>query len=133
MAEQISFTALMFAIDTGCPPPVLFATVIITGGIRSGPTRSINCVSRPVIHVAFERMLPRRFERLRYGQVHCLGSRELAVWSRGIEMHVVRDDVALLAHDAEENVLGRPSLVRWNDRLKTRDRLNRLRKTPKTR
>jgi hypothetical protein len=34
---QITFVARMFAIDTGCPPPLLFVTVIITRGMFDGP------------------------------------------------------------------------------------------------
>src|SRR6516165_10484807 len=67
------------------------------------------------IHVAFERMVTCRFERLRYGEVDCFGPHEFAVRPRGIEMHVVWDDVTFLAHDAEKNALSCPSLVSGND------------------
>ena len=36
--EQIAFTAAMFAIETGCPPPALFVTVSMTSGMRAAPT-----------------------------------------------------------------------------------------------
>lgn len=52
-----------------------------------------------------------RIQRLRDRQVHRLGAHELDVGPRGVEVGVVGHHVAPLAHHAEQDALGGPSLM----------------------
>ena len=47
----------------------------------------------------------------RNDQIHRLCANELHVGARGVEMRVVGDDIALLAHHAEQNALGCAALM----------------------
>ena len=69
-------------------------------------------LERGDVHVALERM--RAWPGVvRFGdrQVDGLGADEFDVGARGIEVRVVGNDVARLAHDAEEDALGGAALV----------------------
>src|SRR5207244_11040670 len=48
-------------------------------------------------------------------QVYGFGSDKLDIGTSGIEMSVVRNNVAFFAHHAEENAFGSPALMGGND------------------
>ena len=76
------------------------------------------------IHVAFEGML--RGGLLAFGdeQIDGFSTGEFDVGARGVKVGVVGDDVALLAHHAEENALSGAALVRGDDVPVAEDVLN---------
>src|SRR5580765_7086786 len=59
-------------------------------------------------------------------EVHGLGAYELDVGARGIEMSVVRNNVALLAGNAEQNAFCGPALMRGNHVTEAEDVLDRI-------
>src|SRR5215469_7016093 len=71
----------------------------------------------------------RRFFRLRDGNVHSFGADEFAIRASSVEVCVVGDDVALLAHHVKKNAFGCATLVRGNDVAKTENALHRVAKT----
>jgi len=72
-------------------------------------------VSSAAIHVALKGM--RRGGVLAFfdHQIDGLGSDEFDIGAGGVEVRVVRNDVALFAGDAEEDALGSASLMRGDD------------------
>ena len=69
-----------------------------------------------------------RLASFRNHQIASLGADEFHIGSGGIEMRVVGDNVAFLAHHAEQNALGGAALVGGNDMLVAKDILNRIAK-----
>src|ERR1017187_1354054 len=67
------------------------------------------------IHVALERMLHRRIASLGDGQVDGLGTGELDVGARRVEVRVVGHDLARSADGGEEDLLRGSTLVRRDD------------------
>src|SRR5271165_7451009 len=80
------------------------------------------------IHVALEGMLQARLASFRDHQVSSLGTDEFHVGAGGIEMRVVGDDIAFLAHHAEQNALGGATLMSGNDVFVAKDILHRIAK-----
>src|SRR5689334_7602815 len=66
-----------------------------------------------------------RFPPFSTWQIESFCSSEFDVSARGIEMRVVRDDVSLFAHHAEENALGGSALVRRDNMTISEDVLHR--------
>ena len=122
--RQTALTAAMFSIETGCPPPELLVTVSITSGMRSRPTRCDQTLQRRDIHISFEGMDQAGLLAFGDEQVHGLGADKLNVGAGGVEMRVVGNDIALLAHHAEQNALGGAALVGGDDMLVSEDVLN---------
>ena len=70
-------------------------------------------------------MIRLRLAAFRNNQIHGFGAGEFHVGASGIEMGVVRNQVALLAGDAKQNSLGGASLVGWDYVAITEDVLDR--------
>ena len=102
--------------------------VNITSGMRSRPTRAIEFFQRGDVHVALEGMPRRRLPGLGNRQIDGLGADELDVGARGVEVRVVRHQVARLAHHVEQNALGGASLVGGDYVLVAEDILHRVAK-----
>ena len=83
-------------------------------------------LERRCIHIALER--ERRVEvlGLEARQVDGLASAVLDIGPRRVEMGVVGHDRFLVDHDAEQDVLGRPALVRRDDLRKAEDLFDRV-------
>ena len=81
-------------------------------------------LQRGDVHVAFERMLQAGLAALGDDQIDRLGADELDVGAGGVEVRVVGDDIAFLAHHAEEDALGGAALVGGDDVLVAEDILN---------
>ena len=122
--RHTALTARAFSIETGWPPPELLVTVSITSGMRSRPTRAINSSSAATSMLPLNGCRVRRLARFRNRKVHSLGTDEFDVGARGVEVRVVGDHVALLAHHAEQNALGGAALVRRNHMLIAEDVLD---------
>ena len=73
------------------------------------------------VHVSFEGVCARRLFRFGDRQVQGFRPGKFAVSPGCVEVRVVRNEVALLAHHVEEDALGGVALVRWNDVAKTED------------
>ncbi len=78
------------------------------------------------VHVALERERGIEIGGFGAGQVDGLGTVELDVGARRVEMRVVRHDRAGFHHDAEQDVLGGASLVRRDHLLEAEDVLDRV-------
>ena len=76
------------------------------------------------VHVAFERMIDRRLPAFGDDEIDRLRADEFHVGAGGVEVGVVGNDVALLAHHAEEDALGGAALVRGNHVLVAEDVLD---------
>ena len=109
--RQTALTGLTFSMETGWPPPELLVTVSMTSGMRSRPTFCDQALERGDIHVAFEGMLQAGLAAFGNDQIDGLGADEFDVGARGVEVRVVGNDVALLAHHAEQDALGGAALV----------------------
>ena len=109
---QTAFTASMFAIETGCPPPELLVTVSITSGIFAAPSARDQRFQRGHVHVALEIQPRLRVGGFGDGQVDGARAGEFDVGARGIEVRIGGDDVPRLAHHGEQDALGGASLVR---------------------
>ena len=83
------------------------------------------------IHVSLEGMVQRRLERLRHRQVDGLRAMKLDIGPRGVKMGVVRDEVAFLAQNGEEDPLGCPPLMRGDHVLEAEDVLHGIPETVK--
>jgi hypothetical protein len=77
------------------------------------------------VHVALEGMLQRRVEALRDDQVDRLRAGGLDVGAGGVEVGVVRHDLARPAERGHEDLLGGASLVGRDDVLEGEQRLHR--------
>ena len=84
----------MLAIETGWPPPELLVTVNMTSGIFSRAFGFDQPFERGDVHVALERNARLRVGGLGQGQVDGARSGELDIGARGVEMRIVRHDVA---------------------------------------
>ena len=118
-------TARRFSSETGWPPPELFVTVTKTTGTRS-PLASSSVSSRVDVHVPLERVDRLWVAALGDDEVDRLGARELHVGARGVEVGVVGDDLVRPAQDAEQDLLGRPTLVGGDDVREREQLLDRL-------
>src|SRR5579859_4645384 len=78
-------------------------------------------------------MYVRRLFGLRDRQVEGFRARKFTIRAGGIEMGVVWDDVALLAHDAEQDAFRGAALMRGNDVTKTEDTLDGIAKAREAR
>ena len=78
------------------------------------------------IQVAFEGKARLCVGGGRERQVHGAGALEFDIGACGVEVRVVRHDVAGLAKDREQNPLGRSALVRGNDVAEPGERAHRL-------
>ncbi len=78
------------------------------------------------IHIAFEGVNQAGLFAFGNHQVDRFGADEFDVGAGGIEMSVVGDDVAFLAHHAEQDALGGPALMGGNYMSETEDVLDRL-------
>ena len=88
---QASRTARRFSIETGCPPPELFVSVMnTTGTSRSASTRRSASTSMLPLNGCREDGTSASGDR----QVERLGAGELDVRARGVEVGVVRDRLA---------------------------------------
>jgi hypothetical protein len=81
------------------------------------------------IHVAFERMLQGRLPAFRNDKIDRFGADEFNVGTRRIEVGIVGDDIAFLAHHSEENPLSGSALMRGNHVRVAADVLDRIAKT----
>jgi len=63
----------------------------------------------------------RWFPSLRYEEIDGLGTAVFDVGASGIEVRVVGNDIARLAHDRKENAFGGASLMGRNDVLEAED------------
>ena len=70
-------------------------------------------------------MLQARLAALGDHQIHRLGADKLHVRARRVEVRVVGDDIAFLAHHAEQNALRRAALVGRDDVLVAENILHR--------
>ncbi len=77
------------------------------------------------VHVAFERMLQAGLAPRGDDQVDRFGADKLHVGAGGVKVRVVGHNIALLAHHAEQNALGRAALVRRDDMLVAENILHR--------
>src|SRR6185295_11361408 len=66
------------------------------------------------IHVSLERQLELRVRGLRKRKIDGSRASVFDICPRGVEMRIARDDVALLAHDREQDPLGGAALMRRN-------------------
>src|SRR5208282_1930724 len=80
------------------------------------------------VHVPFEGMLQAGLAAFRNNQVASLSADELHVGAGSIEMGVVRDYIAFLAHHAKQNALGGAALVGGNDVRVAENILDRIAK-----
>ena len=88
------------------------------------PALWIKSFERGNVHVALEGMLQAGLAALGDDEIDRLGADELHVGAGGVEVRVVGDDIAFLAHHAEENALGGAALVGRDDVLVAEDILN---------
>ncbi len=86
--RYVAAMALIFSIDTGCPPPALFVTVTMPNGIFSGPVFSMKASELGNIHVALEGMPVARIEGLLDDQVGRPAAARSDVRVGGVEVHV---------------------------------------------
>ena len=110
--RHTALTARAFSIETGWPPPELLVTVSMTSGMRSRPTRAISASSAATSMLPLKGCASAGCARFGDRQVDGLGAHKLDVGARGVEVRVVGNDVALLAHHVEQNALGGAALVR---------------------
>ena len=78
------------------------------------------------IHVALEGMDRSRLLALGDDQIHCLSSDKLNVRASRVEVRVVGDHIALLAHHAEQDALGGTALMSRDDMAVSEDVLDRV-------
>ena len=91
--SQIARTPRRFSSDTGWPPPELLVMVMNTTGTSA--RRAVEQLVEAVeVHVPLERVEGAGVEPLRDHEVDGLGARGLDVGPRGVEVGVVRDDLA---------------------------------------
>ncbi len=62
-------------------------------------------------------------------EIDSFGSHEFDIGARGVEVRVVRDHVALLAHHSEQNAFGGAALMSWNHMAIAENILNGLAKS----
>ena len=105
----------MLAIETGWPPPELFVTVTITSGMLAAPSVSISRSSAATSRLPLKGTRSWVSAASGRGQIDGPGTRELDVGARGVEVGVVRNDMARLAGDGEQDALGGAALVRGDD------------------
>ena len=100
-------TARRLASETGCPPPLLLVIVTNTHRhvVRPLAEQRVQCGD---VHVALERMAARGVVSFGDHEVDGLGTGGLDVGSGGVEVGVVRHDLAGPADDAEQDPLGGP-------------------------
>ena len=65
-------------------------------------------------------------------QIHSFGTDKFNVGAGGVEMGVVGDDIAFLAHHAEQDALGGATLMGGNDMPEAKDVLNGIAKAIET-
>ena len=83
--------------------------------------------AQPVdVHVALERVVAVHVGELGAGQVERERAAELDVGAGRVEVAVVGDDVAFLAHHREQDALGGAALVRGDDVLEAGDVVDRV-------
>src|SRR5258708_3186000 len=78
-------------------------------------------------------MHARRLLRFRDGKIQRSRSDEFAVRARGVEMRVIRDDVAFLAHYTEQDAFRGAALVRGNHVPESEDALHGIAKSREAR
>ena len=117
----ISLAARILAMLTGCPPPELFVTVIITAGMRSGPDLLDRSPQRLQVDVALEGVDQPRLPALGDDQVARFRATVLDMRPRRVEVRVVQHDIAGPGDHVEEDVLGRAALVRGDHVLEAGD------------
>jgi hypothetical protein len=88
-------------------------------------------LKRSNVHVAFERMVHTGLAPFRNDHIQCFGSYKFHIRPRRIEVRVVGNHIALLAHDTEENAFGSAPLVGRDDMPVAEDVLHRVAKAVK--
>ena len=76
------------------------------------------------MHVAFERKSQAGLPALWNDEIDRFGTYVLDIGARGVEVCVVRNDISLLAHDAEQDAFGGAPLVCGDHVAKSKDVLN---------
>ncbi len=122
--RHTALTARAFSIETGWPPPELLVTVNITSGIRSRPTRAIKSSSAATSMLPLNGCRAAGWRASGNRQIHGFGPHKFNVGARGVEVRVIGNHIALLAHHAEQNALGRATLVRGDHMLVAEDVLD---------
>ena len=96
----------------------------MTSGISFTANARDQILQRRHIHVPFERKPRRRLASFRDRQVHGFGADEFYIGARRVEVRVVGNYVALLAHHVEQNAFGRASLMGRDHMLIAKDVLD---------
>ena len=129
MKKRHAVRAADASMRAGCSHAHRLATFRVVGD-GDHRERDVACVlaqhalERGDVHVSLEGMNGLRLVPLAYRQVESDCAAGLDVRSRRVEMRVVGNDRARLAHRARENVLGRATLVRRDHMIESGDLLH---------